>query len=308
MQEKGTSYSQLRRNFLEKYKKIIVPLVQKYESGRKLRLVFAIILSGIFFILGSLLVILCILEKDCSEGSAKTIFILYFLSWLSWHLIKKFFESSIKNKIMPYVCSCFGNMRWTDLVYLGDDKLFYQAGVIPKFTSNNYDDIFMGSYKDVNFEILEAEYEIGSGKSRRTVFKGVIIKLDMNKPFKSHTVIKPDTLMNISPLPNLHHTQLEDIQFNKKFDVYTNDEIGARVLITPAFMDRLKNMKVAFGSNGVSCAFYEQHLIIALKTNKDLFSICSLIKPIDDRQQYKQMYEEILSIIKLIDYFKLDKK
>ena len=49
MQEKGTSYSQLRRNFLEKYKKIIVPLVQKYESGRKLRLVFAIILSGIFY-------------------------------------------------------------------------------------------------------------------------------------------------------------------------------------------------------------------------------------------------------------------
>ena len=308
MKEKGTSYSQLRRDFFQKYKLMIVPLVQKYESSRKLRLVFAIVLSGIFFILGSLLVILCILEKDFSKGITQAIFIFYSLSWPSWHLIKKFFESSIKNKIMPFVCSCFGNMRWTDLPYLGDDKLFYRAGIVPQFTSHDYDDIFTGSYKNVNFEILEAEYEIGSGKSRQTVFKGVIIKLDMNKQFKSHTVIKPDNLINISPLPNLHHTQLEDTQFNKKFDVYTNDEIEARVLITPAFMERLKNMKVAFGSSGISCAFYEQYLIIALKTNKDLFSICSLIKPIDDRQKYKQMYEEILSIIKLIDYFKLDKK
>ena len=120
--------------------------------------------------------------------------------------------------------------------------------------------------------------------------------------------IKPDKLINISPLPHLHHTQLEDVQFNKKFDVYTNDEIGARVLITPIFMERLKNMKIAFNSDSVSCAFYQQYLIIALSTNQDLFSLCLLIKPIDDKKQYKQMYEEILSIIKLIDYFKLDKK
>ena len=89
----------------------------------------------------------------------------------------------------------------------------------------------------------------------------------MNKQFKSHTVIKPNTLINTSPAPNLRHTQFEDVQFNKKFDVYTNDEIDARVLITPAFMERLKNMKVAFGSSGVSCAFYQKNLIIALKTN-----------------------------------------
>lgn len=73
-------------------------------------------------------------------------------------------------------------------------------------------------------------------------------------------------------------------------------------------MERLKSMKTAFSASDVSCAFYGELLIIALSTNKDLFSICSLVKPIDDQKQYFQMYEEIVSIIKLIDHFKMYQK
>ncbi len=77
---------------------------------------------------------------------------------------------------------------------------------------------------------------------------------------------------------------------------------------TPAFMERLKNMKTAVSASHVSCAFYKNFLIIALSTTKDIFPICSLIKPIDDRKQYIQMYDEILSVIKLIAHFKLNEK
>ena len=130
----------------------------------------------------------------------------------------------------------------------------------------------------------------------------------MNKKFSGHTVIKPNSLIHSSPSSKLHFTELEDSEFNKKFDVYTNDEVDARYLITPAFLERLKRMKTAFNASRVSCAFYEDYLIIALSTLKDIFSICSLIKPIDDRKQYIQMYDEIISIIKLIDHFKLNQK
>ena len=37
-------------------------------------------------------------------------------------------------------------------------------------------------------------------------------------------------------------------------------------------------------------------------------SICSLFKKIDDPKQFFTMFEEILSIIKLIDHFKLNQK
>lgn len=311
MTEEVKSYSQMRKEFYEKYINKIVPLVQKHENTRKTKLIIAIVLSTILFIGASFLLYIAyttggIFEKN-NEGVVKLSIILYTLSYFAWFWIKKGFENSIKEKIMPTVCNCFGNMKWSHDSYSGG-KVFSESCVVPQFTGEEYDDIFRGTYRDINIEIVEPEYEIGSGKSRRTVFNGVIVKLDMNKPFTSHTVIKPNSLMHISPSSDLHFTELEDVEFNKKFDVYTNDEVDARYLITPSFMERLKNMKTAFGANNVSCAFFGNLLIVALPTRKDLFSICSLIKPIDDRKQYFQMYEEIVSIIKLIDHFKLNQK
>ena len=311
MTEEAKSYSQMRREFYEKYTNKIVPLVKKHENLRKTKLFIAIVLSSALFICASLMLYLaCIyggIFNRSNDGVVKLTILLYMLAYFAWFTIKKGFENSIKEKIMPTVCSCFGDMKWTHEKYSGGE-IFSASCVVPRFTSEEYDDIFYGSYKDVGIEIIEPEYDVGSGKNRRTVFNGVIIKLDMNKTFNSHTVIKPNSLIHTAPSSDLRHTELEDVEFNKKFDVYTNDEVDARYLITPSFMERLKKIKTAFGANNVSCAFYGNLLIIALPTKKDLFSICSLVKPIDDRTQYVRMYEEIVSIIKLIDHFKLDQK
>ena len=97
----------------------------------------------------------------------------------------------------------------------------------------------------------------------------------------------------------------------KAYTIYlqgSDDEVEARYLITPSFMERLNEMQVAFTADKVSCAFYKKYLFIALHTSKDLFSICSLFKKIDDPKQFFTMFEEILSIIKLIDHFKLNQK
>ena len=312
MTENNTkSYSQMRKEFYQKYKNKIVPLVQKYESSRKTKLLLAILASGSLFILASLLVYVAfinggILERN-NNGAVKLAILVYAFSYFAWFWIKKSFENKIKEKIMPTVCGCFGDMKWSHEIYT-DGKIFSESCVVPTFTSEEYDDIFKGSYKDVHIEIVESEFDVGSGKSRRTVFNGVIIKLDMNKHFTSHTVVKPNSLMHSSPSPKLSRTELEDVEFNKKFDVFTTDEIDARYLLTPTFMERLKSMKTAFNANNISCAFYGRLLLVALSTKKDLFSICSLVKPIDDRVQYTQMYEEIVSIIKLIDHFKLNQK
>ena len=37
--------------------------------------------------------------------------------------------------------------------------------------------------------------------------------------------------------------KLEDIYFNKQFNVYSDDEVETRYLLTTAFMERLSNLK-----------------------------------------------------------------
>ena len=106
----------------------------------------------------------------------------------------------------------------------------------------------------------------------------------------------------------LSRTIWESSEFENKYDVFTTDEVEARYLITPTFMNRLNNIEVAFKAKDLCCGFYYNNLFISLKTKCDLFSIAQLHRPIDDSKQYFQMYEEIISIIKLIDHFKLDQK
>ncbi len=304
------SYSDMRREFYEKYQKNIVPVVKNFDKERKIKRVLATIAATILSIIGCFCLLGLLVAEgdgDVIEGSLKGALLFFGLAWAVWAIIKKNFESKIKKKIMPTVCSCFDNLTWSETLYDGGE-VFKESGVVPNFTSESYDDIFTGSHRDVKMEVVESEFEIGSGKNRQTVFKGVVIKLDMNKNFTSHTVITPDTLFHKTPVNGLRHTTLEDVEFEKKFDVFTNDEVDARYLITTTFMERLKAMRTAFKADKIRCAFYGDLLLVALSTKKDLFSLCSLVKPMDDAQQYFQMYEEMVSIVKLIDHFKLDQK
>lgn len=299
------SYQEMRQEFYKKYQETILPTVRKYEAERKENLKKGKEYSKILLVLGLLSLTLLFLLQGLSVFIAITLF---GCSTIPMSIIKKSFEAKVKEKIMPVVCSCFGGLKWTNGLSYKPCAAIKISGIVSKYDSCFFDDIFVGSYKNVNYEIIEGTFDYGTGKNSKRVFSGVIIKLAMNKEFNSHTIITPELKSHKPPIKGLRHTVLEDIDFEKKFDVFTTDEVDARYLITTAFMERLKAMKTAFRATRTKCVFLGKHLLIALDTPKDLFSICSLDKPMDDPQQYTQMYDEIESIIKLIDYFKLDQK
>ena len=45
-----------------------------------------------------------------------------------------------------------------------------------------------------------------------------------------------------------------------------------------------------------------------MDVRRDMFKIGSLFKKVNDEKAFMKMYEELESIIKLIDHFKLDQK
>ena len=101
---------------------------------------------------------------------------------------------------------------------------------------------------------------------------------------------------------------LEDPKFNKRFNVYSSDEVEARYLVTPLFMELLDNLKTAFGNKKLKCSFFDDNLMIAISTNKDIFEIGDLFTPCDNPKFILQFYRELSSIYKMIEYFKLNEK
>lgn len=106
----------------------------------------------------------------------------------------------------------------------------------------------------------------------------------------------------------LDEVLLEDPKFAKRFNVYSSDQVEARYLVTPAFMERMQNLQTAFGTKNVKCSFFEDKIMFAISTDRDLFEIGDLFTPMADPKQIYKFREELLSIYKMIEYFKLNEK
>lgn len=106
----------------------------------------------------------------------------------------------------------------------------------------------------------------------------------------------------------MQNVRLEDLTFDKKFNVYTQDQIEARYLLTPAFMERLKSLETSFGTKNIKCSFFEDNIMFAISTNKDLFELGSLYKSLKSKKSIEEFYNEIHSIQEMINHLKLDEK
>lgn len=104
----------------------------------------------------------------------------------------------------------------------------------------------------------------------------------------------------------LNEIKLEDPEFSKKYKAYSSDEVEGRYLITPAFMERFNNIKTAFGAKKVKCSFYDRYLMFAITSNKNLFEIGGLFHSLKRPKAMMVFFEELVSILVLVDYFKLD--
>ncbi len=106
---------------------------------------------------------------------------------------------------------------------------------------------------------------------------------------------------------NNKQVHLEDVKFAKKFKVFSEDEVEARYLVTTAFMERFLNLTTSFGTKKAKCAFYKNKVMFAISTRKDLFEFGSLFKSLDNPRNIG-FFNELMSILDMIDYFKLDEK
>ena len=102
--------------------------------------------------------------------------------------------------------------------------------------------------------------------------------------------------------------KLEDIGFDKRFAVYSKDQIEARYLVTPAFMERLYKLQTAFGTKNIKCSFFGNKIMIAISTDKDIFEIGDLFTPLTNSGHIHQFVDELTSVYDMIDYFKLNEK
>ena len=107
---------------------------------------------------------------------------------------------------------------------------------------------------------------------------------------------------------DLQKTILEDSKFNKNFYTQAQNQIEARYILTPSFMERVLMLKKAFDSVYFKLAFFDNYLLIALPSKEDFFELGDVSMPLDSVDLIKKFNEQICLIFDIIEQLKLMQK
>ena len=139
-------------------------------------------------------------------------------------------------------------------------------------------------------------------------FRGVIISFEFNKLFKGHTFFHENSL-RAKKIPfdkkKYKKVNLESVTFEKKYNVYSDDQIEARYLFTTAFIERIENLSFAFKAKYVRGSFKDDKLVLAIHTGKDMFAMGSDSKD-TDAHTFEILFDEMISVLQIVDALKLN--
>ena len=244
-------------------------------------------------------------------------FALLFVFWLIvmgpiWQ-----YKESIKTKIFPNILNFLGKFTYTvnpKNKYVGQYDFM---GFFPIYDKSINEDNIRGEYKSVNIDLFETVLERArksknGGTYYDKVFRGIIIDLTFNKALKGTTIIRKDSgiIGNLfhEKLSNLKDIKLEDPKFNKIFQVYSDDEVEARYVLSVSFMERLKELSEAFGSKVIQCCFYQEKVVFVVPIKKNMFEPGSIYANENFIDDAKSLLEEMDLICKIIDILRLNIK
>ena len=226
------------------------------------------------------------------------------------------YKESIKTKIFPNILNFLGKFT-----YIVNPKNKYVRqydfmGFFPIYDKSINEDNIRGEYKSVNIDLFETVLERARKSKNGTyydkVFRGIIIDLTFNKALKGTTIIRKDSgiIGNLfhEKLSNLKDIKLEDPKFNKIFQVYSDDEVEARYVLSVSFMERLKELSEAFGSKVVQCCFYQEKVVFVVPIKKNMFEPGSIYANENFIDDAKSLLEEMDLICKIIDILRLNIK
>ena len=109
-------------------------------------------------------------------------------------------------------------------------------------------------------------------------------------------------------ISKLDKVRFEDPVFQKKFEVRSSDQVEARYLLTPTFMKSLIDLEYCFGKKTVSCAFYDNDLLISVKYKSNKFEVGSAFNAMTFIEESKFILEEMNTIFSIIDILQQNEK
>ncbi|HVN01166.1 MAG TPA: DUF3137 domain-containing protein [Caulobacteraceae bacterium] len=181
---------------------------------------------------------------------------------------------------------------------------FRDLRLVPGSTEEKFTDLLVGAHAGLAFWLCQATLTAGTGKEARTVFSGQLLQVAYPKPFGGVTVVlrrggRDDGFQRPQ---GLQEVGLEDPKFDHVFQVFGDDQVEARVIVTPAFMEHLMALEKAYEGERLRCAFTRGNLLLAVE-GASRFYVGDPFSTMVNRARVQSMAADIHRLFGLIDSF-----
>ncbi len=228
-----------------------------------------------------------------------------------WPLRK--LHGEVKAFLLGKVCG-FLDLNYSEVPAGFPFDNFNDIGLLPGHHRRKLEDNISGTHDGVAFSLCEARLERRQrdSKGRTTyveVYHGILFQLTFPKRFSGRTLVTRDggSIGNFfRGIGKQERVTLEDPRFEKMFEVYSSDQVEARYLMTPTFMERMMDLADTFGKKSVELAFVDDHLLVSIRVTQDQFEGGGMFRAMDDTKRIETLIEEICKIYDLIDTLQLN--
>jgi hypothetical protein len=183
--------------------------------------------------------------------------------------------------------------------------------MVPSHDRSSFEDLWSGDLAGRAFTLHEAhlEEQRGSGKNRRwvTVFRGAILTIAFDRQFHGTTLLEREKKHrklfggqkdyvefagHRLDCADMVHPEFEDL-----FSVWSDDQVEARYLVHPRYIERLVEVERAFGGQNVRALFKGGELAICVESG-NMFESGSL-DPKDDRARVETCVNQFMTLVEL---------
>lgn len=307
----------------------IVPELDRLEQERRTLLSRAKLHAGIPAGIALLLAAITLVRSDEMQDGLIGAGVLLVLGGIAafflWRRQAHRWGGEVANSVMPVVCEFLGNLE-----YDRDARMRFPLdriqglGLIGSFNRSQLSDRLEGTYRDTEFELVEARLERktrssdsdGDNNSRTTtVFDGILIRIRVPDPVSTDILITRDLgsvgnklgeMLSFGTGRSMPKVAFDHDDFEAAFEVYADDPEAARAIMPPAFLKRLvaigRDEGGEKGLRGMTAGFQRDNFYLALERNGDFLAMGGLTRPVADiEDDLHAAFEDIALVRRIID-------
>jgi hypothetical protein len=226
--------------------------------------------------------------------------------WASYRLSAEY-DRSYKERVLPALAESLGGLAY-QLTPVLDTDVLRRERLFRDFDTARASDGFSGERRGLPVFMCQLRLSSGSGDNETIAFDGLILQLDLPRRLSGTTAVLHDAgrfgnLRDRWALNERQRVRLEDPVFEQRYEVYGTDQVEARALLNPAFMERLLALSGSSTFGVPQVLAQDSRLTLALpKTSAgDLFKPPGFQKPAACRETLGRLHADLASLLAAAD-------